>query len=395
LEGHRVTILPALDNAATARPAPVSLRPGWVGKPKRILMTVDAIGGVWRYAMDLASAFKTEGVETVFAGFGPLPSPVHSEEAKGIGTLVWLKAPLDWMVEGGGDLNDVPHLLQEAIEDFDIDLVHLNLPSQAHGLKASVPVVVVSHSCVVTWFHAVRGSVVPEHWRWQEAHNRAGFDLADAVVVPSRSHGAMVRDCYGELPRLTVIPNASSMPATAQSPRRDFVLAAGRWWDDGKNGSVLDRAAAMTDWPVVMAGPTVGPAGQTVTLEHARSPGELQNRDVRRLMLSAGIFASPSIYEPFGLAALEAARAGTAMVLADMPTYRELWEGAAVFADPRDPSSFARAINELAANPAQRTELGRAALIRSERFSLETQSRAYLDLYNRILARSPQLATAM
>ena len=40
----------------------------------RLLMTVDAIGGVWRYAMDLAAELRDHGVETVFACLGPAPS---------------------------------------------------------------------------------------------------------------------------------------------------------------------------------------------------------------------------------------------------------------------------------------------------------------------------------
>ena len=43
------------------------------------------------------------------------------------------------------------------------------------------------------------------------------------------------------------------------------------------------------------------------------------------------IFVSVSRYEPFGLAVLEAAHAGCALVLSDIPTFRELWQGAASF----------------------------------------------------------------
>ena len=55
--------------------------------PRRILMTIDAVGGVWRYAMDLAAALRSESVETVFAGFGPAPSAHQRAEAEAIGTI--------------------------------------------------------------------------------------------------------------------------------------------------------------------------------------------------------------------------------------------------------------------------------------------------------------------
>ena len=47
------------------------------------------------------------------------------------------------------------------------------------------------------------------------------------------------------------------------------------------------------------------------------------------------IFVSAARYEPFGLAVLEAAQAGCALVLSDIPTFRELWDGAALFVPRR------------------------------------------------------------
>jgi hypothetical protein len=58
---------------------------------------------------------------------------------------------------------------------------------------------------------------------------------------------------------------ATAFPAREQP----FVLSAGRWWDEGKNGAVLDAAAAHTGWPVVMAGPLDGPNGQHFSGHHA------------------------------------------------------------------------------------------------------------------------------
>jgi glycosyltransferase involved in cell wall biosynthesis len=355
-------------------------------------MTVDAIGGVWRYAMDLGMGLRAAGVETVFAGSGPQPSAAQREEAAAIGTLAWLDAPLDWTAEREEELAPLPGLLAELVRSQGIDLVHLNLPSQGYQLDVPVPVVAVSHSCVVTWFHAVRCIAPPEAWAWQQRRNRAGFDTADAVLAPSRSHAEMLVTCYGPIAGLEVVHNAARGEDEADE-REDYAFAAGRWWDEGKNAAALDQAAAGTAWPVVMAGPTIGPNGQSVSLNHADGIGEIANREVRRRMLRAGVVVSPSIYEPFGLAALEAARGGAPLVLADIPTYRELWDGAALFADPRDPGAFAAAIDRLAADPALREELGRAARQRSQRFTIAAQGAAVLDLYRRVFAKAaPSLA---
>ncbi|EHK59370.1 glycosyltransferase family 4 protein [Allomesorhizobium alhagi] len=350
--------------------------------PRRILMTIDAVGGVWRYAMDLAAALRTEGVETVFAGLGPAPSADQQSEAMAIGTLEWLDAPLDWMARDESELDALPRLVARMADRRQIDLIHLNLPSQARGLEVSCPVVAVSHSCVVTWFQAVRGAPVPDGWAWQQGANRAGFDRADAVMAPSRSHADMLCACYGSLPRLTVVPNAVTDHSPAVTvTREDFVFAAGRWWDEGKNGEALGRAAAAMAWPLVVAGPTTGPAGQFVSMDGVRQIGEASNAKVRSLMAGAGIFVSPSLYEPFGLAALEAARSETPLVLSDIPTYRELWHGAALFADPHRPDAFADAVNLLAADEGLRMEMGAKALARSRRFTPEAQAAAVLRVY--------------
>lgn len=242
--------------------------------PRRVLMTVDAVGGVWRYAVDLASGLRASGAEIIFAGFGPAPSPEKAREAERLGRLVWLGAPLDWMCASRRELSSIPGRIADLARREGADLLHLNLPSQAAGLECGIPVVVASHSCVVTWFAAVRGELVPEAWQWQFDLNRAGFDRADAIVVPSRSHQAMLQRAYGPLPSLQVVWNGSRM-ANPAHPKGEFIFAAGRWWDEGKNARILDGAAGMLPWPVIMAGANTGPNGQHVPIVHADHRDEL------------------------------------------------------------------------------------------------------------------------
>lgn len=359
----------------------------------RVMMSVDAVGGVWRYAMDLAGGLRREGCTVLFAGLGPRPSVAQTKEASTIGKLVWLDADLDWTGDGEEGLDRIPALIKALVQRHSIDLVHLNAPSQAAGLDVRVPVVAVSHSCVVTWFEAVRGSPVPERWAWHEHRNRRGFERADVVLAPSRSHADALRRCYGAVARLEVLHNASCLPV-ARRPKQDFALAAARWWDRGKNGAALDRAAAQCRTPVLMAGALTGPEGSELAVTHARALGELPHAEVAALMESAAIFVSPSLYEPFGLAALEAARKGAALVLADIATYRELWDGAALFADPHDPAAIASAIDRLADDPRFRNRLARQAGERAQQFSLEHQCRQALDVYARALERTQRMEAA-
>jgi glycosyltransferase involved in cell wall biosynthesis len=349
------------------------------GQPRRILMTVDAVGGVWRYALGLGAALREAGVATIFAGFGPGPSARQRAEAGAVGRLVWLDLPLDWVVEEERALDAVPAALARLVETHGIDLVHLNLPSQAAGLDLPVPVVAVSHSCVPSWFRAVRGSDVPPGWGWQNRRNAAGLAGADLVVVPSRSHGAAIAACYGPLRRVLVVANATAEASVA--PKENVILAAGRWWDEGKNGAVLDAAAGQVGWPVLMAGATYGPNGQQFAIHNASALGPLPAGRMTQLTAAAAIVASPSVYEPFGLVALEGAAAGAALVLADIPTYRELWAGVAVFVPPRDATAWATALDALSRDDARRKALGRAARERARRFTFARQRAAMLAAY--------------
>ncbi|MCG5486497.1 MAG: glycosyltransferase family 4 protein [Sinorhizobium meliloti] len=361
--------------------------------PRRVLMTVDAVGGVWRYAMDLAAALRDCGVEPLIVGLGPQPSPEQRREANSIGRLEWTAQPLDWMVEDESELDRVPHLLSDLALRHSVDLLHLNLPSQAARITAELPLVTMSHSCVASWFAAVRGSGLPEGWAWQKRLNRLGFDRADLVLAPSRSHAATLTRTYGAITDLAVVYNASRN-ACSVGTKENFVFAAGRWWDEGKNGAVLDRAAAYIGWPVVMAGACEGPNGQRVAIMHAVHEGELSHDRTMRLMSKAAIVVSPSVYEPFGLVALEAARAGAALVLADIETYRELWEGVALFADPGDPAAFAEAVNRLTEDAKLRADLGRRAQLRSADFTVEAQRDAVLAAYRRVMSGSDRLTAA-
>ena len=148
----------------------------------------------------------------------------------------------------------------------------------------------------------------------------------------------------------------------------------------------LNAAAAKSVWPVVMAGADRGPNGQRIEIAHADYRGELAHSEARALMGHAAIVCSPSIYEPFGLVPLEAAGVRAALVLADIPTYRELWDDAAVFADPRDPDAFAEAIDSLARDAERRRRLADAAFIRSRIYSLMAQAKSTAGVYRRLLA---------
>jgi glycosyltransferase involved in cell wall biosynthesis len=110
-------------------------------------------------------------------------------------------------------------------------------------------------------------------------------------------------------------------------------------------------------------------------------------------MAQRPVFVSAALYEPFGLAVLEAAQAGCALVLSDIPTFRELWGEAALFVPARDDRAFAEAIRGLLDDEDRRAALGRAARQRSRRYAAAAMARGMLALYARH-ARRPVLEAA-
>lgn len=340
-------------------------------------MTVDAAGGVWRYAMDLAAGLRDEGIETAFLGFGPAPARAARREAEALGTLDWAAAPLDWMAATPEALAPVPGEIAAAAARRGADLVQVNVPSQAAALAPGLPVVAVHHSCVTTWYGAVKGTEPPEGWRARLT--RRGLDRAEAVVAPTAAHASAVRDVYG--PReIDVVPNAVALRAM-DSEGSAHVVASGRWWDEGKGGAILDAAAALCAWPVVMLGPAHAPGVTPFRARHATVAGPLPHATAAALVRSAGIFAAPALYEPFGLAVAEAARAARPLVLSDIATFRELWQDAAAFVPAGDPEALARTLDRLAADTRARRRLGHAAQARAASLTPAKQARAMAALY--------------
>ena len=363
--------------------------------PRRVLMTLDAMGGVWRYALDLAAAWREMEIETVLAGFGPRPDAARRAEAEAVAELVWTDQPLDWMVEHPRDLGGVPRTLLRLADEVGAEAIQLNSLSQAAGLEAAVPVLAVAHSCVPTWFRAVRGLPPEGAWAWHAALNAEALARADRVVAPSRAHADALQAAYPGAPPAAVVPNAVSLDAIPQAAATGAVaFAAGRWWDEGKGAAILDAAAARTETPLLAAGPLARDGdgrrgGPQHRFRHACALGPQSHAECLRLVARAGIFVSPSIYEPFGLAALEAAAAGAGLVLSDIPVYRELWEGAALFAPPRDPAAFAAAVDRLAEDPRRRADLGARARARAVELTPRRQALALRRILADIQHREP------
>ena len=357
---------------------------GLIRTPSRMLLTTDAVGGVWRYTLDLARGM---GTPPVIAVLGPPPSTAQREEAAGL-RLIETGLPLDWTADSPADLAGTVTQLRRLAEREAASSVHLHAPALAGAQRWSMPLIAVAHSCVATWWAAVRTGPLPDDLAWRAEATRIGLDVADAVVAPTAAHAAATQKAYGDR-AITVIHNGTSLlePSPARgrgqgeggATSRNSILTAGRLWDDAKNAIALDQAAPNLDAPIHAAGPLTGPNGAQAHLPNLHLLGTLTPEAMRRAYAEAPVFASLARYEPFGLSVLEAARSGCRLVLSDIPSFRELWDGVARFVPlDTDPT------------PALRAALAdtgdHGATERAGRYTLDRMVEGTLQLHRRVMA---------
>ena len=235
-----------------------------MSRPRRILMTVDAVGGVWQYATELATALAGLGHETILALLGPPPSDAQRKAilAQNGVTLVDTGQALDWLAPDAAAVRAAGLAIARLASEWRVDVVHLNQPALAADVVFPVPLVVVAHSCVATWWDAVRGGAAAGRVRLADGArpSRAGAGGCGrrAPAGPSPRCSAPATVCRSPP---DVVHNGRTPLAALGTAQRDFAFTAGRLWDEGKNIATLDRAAACLAVPFQAAGPLVGPNG--------------------------------------------------------------------------------------------------------------------------------------
>ncbi|MCB5173902.1 glycosyltransferase family 4 protein [Microvirga lenta] len=350
-------------------------------------MTADAVGGVWQYALDLADGLRAHQVEVTLAVLGPAPSEDQQAMAEAIGVkLILTGLPLDWTATRRSEVEEAARIAARIAAQAAPDLIHLNSPALAGGADFPAPVVAVCHSCVATWWQAVRSGPLPDEFTWRTELVRQGYRAADMLIAPTLAFARATADVY-ELERGPAVVRNGRRGGLVCEPASSEPAAftAGRLWDDGKNIATIDRAAARLSIPVLAAGPLDGPNGARVHVEHARTLGRLSDEEIRTHLSKRPIFVSAARYEPFGLAVLEAAQAGCALVLSDIPTFRELWDGVAAFVPPDDDEALGNAVEHFASHSELRVQQGLAARERAKSYSVEAMSAGILAAYRSLL----------
>jgi len=371
----------------------------------RVLVTTDTLSGVWTYTQELVTGLANRGVQVTLVSFGDIPLPDRTAWMEDLSGLDYRPTAfrLDWMQEGEQDFRDSSGYLTALIREIRPDILHLN--QLCYGiLPVDVPRLAVAHGDFISWWLSVHGSQPKEsRWlRWYRDTVTAGLLRADCVVAPSLWMLDTLHRCYIRPRRDAVIYNGRN-PAyfNPYVDKEESVLAVGRLWDAAKQVSLLTQHAHPV--PLCIVGqdaPTAEPrlpirTDVKVDVDDLRVAvrGPQTDAQLRMLYSRASIYAATSRYEPFSMAALEAALSRCAIVANDIPSLREIWGEAAVYFRANDSASLACAIQRLHDQP----ELCRMHALRAyqrarECFTSRRMVDEYLRLYHSLA--KPRVAAA-
>jgi glycosyltransferase involved in cell wall biosynthesis len=370
-----------------------------------ILVTTDTVGGVWTYTRELVTGLLRRGLRVTLVSFGDIPAlgqtrwmeDLRHSSRTGAGFTYFPTAfRLEWMQEAPADMEASAEYLRGVIRDCRPDLLHLN--QFYYGtLESPLPRLVVAHSDVVSWWMSVYEQEPPSSsWlSWYRESVSRGLAQATQVVAPSRWMLEQIERHYGKPARGCVIHNGRTPGLfNPHVSKEGKILTVGRRWDAGKNAGLL--LSQEMPAPVIIVGSDRHPEGRSDGWEEkpaAASNIRLQPRqDERRLVQLLGraaIYAATSRYEPFGLAPLEAALSRCAIAASDIPSFRELWQGAAMFFRNNDAADLRRVLDALVRDPELCRNYGNLAYARARRqYTADRMVENYMILYQALAPRA-------
>ncbi len=132
--------------------------------------------------------------------------------------------------------------------------------------------------------------------------------------------------------------------------------------------------------------------------EHVRFTGYLADAEVVELLNCADALVFPSLWEGFGLPAVEAMQCGVPVLASRRGSLPEVIGDAGLFFDPENPAEIAACVLGFLADPALRARLREAALARARSFSWERAAElaeiSFRKCYEDSLRRRSWLGTA-
>jgi glycosyltransferase involved in cell wall biosynthesis len=296
--------------------------------------------------------------------------------------------------------------LPRQLRKMDIDLCHFT--NNVAPVRPSVPTIITLHDMTL-WlypaYHTFRGllaarPIIP--WAVRRANaiitvsESARTDIVRILGVPAEKIHVIYEAPAPEFRTLPAEESKEQLHAVYRLPER-FILHVGTI-EPRKNLTRLLHAFArlrakhVIDHDLVV----VGEAGwknsdvyRTVSSlglkQMVHFLGYLPLEHLVRVYNLAQAVAFPSLYEGFGLPAIEAMACGTPVVTSGRGSLREVAEDAAEFVDPSDVNSIAQGLQRVLTMPSYHAELSARGLAQAARFSWETAAEQTLGVYHSVL----------
>jgi glycogen(starch) synthase len=362
--------------------------------PLKVLMTADTVGGVWNYSIELCNALSGYDVQFHLVTFGAEMQAWQKEEAGKLDhvTVYETEYRLEWMEDPWDDIEKSGAYLLSLQKVIQPDIVHLN--GYVHGsLDWNVPVVMVAHSDVYSWWRAVKKEDPGAGWQTYFTKVKKGLGEANHVIAPSHAMMDELGKIYSLTKNYSVIYNARSEDLFYSIEKKKEVMCMGRVWDEAKNVKLLMDAADGVPYKIKIAGDNEFQRNYLdVKDNNVLNLGKLGSRQIAKELSSAGIYVLPAKYEPFGLSVLEAALSRCALVLGDIPSLREIWGDSAVYTDTDNADQLAQAINKLMSDEGALTIMAEKAYKQALKYNTKKMARQYMNVYMLLLHHQSQQA---
>lgn len=333
-----------------------------------------------------------------------------------VGGLGQIDAELEIFVYGGGSLEaNGPITRRSLLSSSPLTRLTFDLPLRAamdrlDVLHCTYTAPVFTTCAVVLTVHDISYESHPEWFSARDVRVLKRFvpwsigRAAKVITVSEVCRQEIIETYHVPEDKVICVHNAAgpaAMPLTSADAEREVaklglnrsrptVLAVGNL-QPRKNlvrliGAFARLLADGVDADLVLVGPEhyraelVHQAAESAA-GHIRFTGYLSDRQLAACYTTATVFAFPSLYEGFGIPALEAMAHGAPVVCSDISALREVCGEAALYFDPLDETDIASQLKQVLTQPDLRRRLSSAGLERQGLFSWATAARQTMTVY--------------
>lgn len=242
------------------------------------------------------------------------------------------------------------------------------------------------------------------HRRWRQMDRLAGMAGGYTGIVANSQATALAFADYPDSYRrcMTIIPHAviALPPPTGEVNWRDklvipadarILVAAGRLTDQKRYDTIVRALAALPQTHAVIAGdgPLRGDllalAAELGVSDRLHLPGMLERSALADFLAIGEIYLSPSDWETFGLAAVEAQMAALPVIASDLPVLREVLGAAALpgtlsFHPVGDWRTLASVVTQMMTHYPGRSVLEAVATASRRHYGLSEMTEHYIQL---------------